>query len=164
MDALLDKGNSRRAAEERRLEQLGDSVRRYEESRHPIDSPSKADLFRFLLGAREVTHAKLAKETHIPGSALREILRGDREADAREARALGNYFCLQPSFFRAEKRTVTVIYPQHHIFGPIAGPKKREAPKVRTVPIRMSRRFVGYYPQQTASRSPAETRLVGAFG
>ncbi len=163
IDELLDKGSARSKAEEDRLEELSESVHRYEQTHHPIQIPPTVELFRSLLAARQLTARSLARETGIPVSVMAAILRGERQATTDEARILARYFSLEPSFFREEKKAAKVTFPKRDLFRPVAKPKGGKRAKVYTLKFGPACPLAGHY-QRTHRRGPSGFEYEEVFG
>ena len=79
------------------LDTLGTVIHAWEEQRHPIPAVSGADLLQFLMDEHDLTLSDLP-EIGAP-NAVTEILKGGRELDAGQIRALAKRFGVSPSAF-----------------------------------------------------------------
>ena len=79
------------------LDTLGTLIRVYEEEHHPIPACSGADVLRFLMEEHGLTQSDLP-EVGSQG-VVSEILRGKRELNARQIRALATRFHVSPAVF-----------------------------------------------------------------
>lgn len=79
------------------LDTLGTVIHAWEERRHPIPAVSGADLLQFLMDEHDLTVSDLP-EIGAP-NAVTEILKGGRELDAGQIRALAKRFGVSPSAF-----------------------------------------------------------------
>ncbi len=77
MDRLLAKGKPDEG-EEMYLDALSDLAGAYEDEHCPIQPASDADMLRHLMEAKDVTQAKLSRETGLPKSSLSEVLAGKK--------------------------------------------------------------------------------------
>ena len=108
INSLLDRGDSLSSAEENELDALSDRVREYEMAHHPIRKAALVDIFRFLMDAKGVTVAQVARATGIPRADVAAMVAGKKPAVGRKAQALGHYFRVRPSLFRAREVTEKV--------------------------------------------------------
>ena len=79
------------------LDTLGTVVHAWEEQHHPIPAAGGTDLLRFLMEEHDLTVSDLP-EIGSP-NAVTEILKGARELDAGQIRALAERFGVSPSAF-----------------------------------------------------------------
>ena len=79
------------------LDTLGTLIHAYEEEHHPIPACSGADVLRFLMEEHGLTQSDLP-EVGSQG-VVSEILRGKRELNARQIRALATRFHVSPAVF-----------------------------------------------------------------
>jgi HTH-type transcriptional regulator/antitoxin HigA len=79
------------------LDTLGTVMHAYEEEHHPIPECSGADVLRFLMEEHALTQSDLP-EVGSQG-VVSEILRGKRELNVRQVRALAERFHLSPAVF-----------------------------------------------------------------
>lgn len=79
------------------LDTLGTVIHAWEEQHHPIPPVSGADLLRFLMDEHGLTLSDLP-EVGAP-DAVTEILKGARELNAGQMRALAERFGVSPSAF-----------------------------------------------------------------
>ena len=79
------------------LDTLGTLVHDYEEQHHPMPQASGADVLRFLMEEHGLTQANLP-EIGSQG-VVSDILRGKRELNVRQIRALSERFHVSPAVF-----------------------------------------------------------------
>jgi HTH-type transcriptional regulator / antitoxin HigA len=79
------------------LDTLGTLIHAYEEEHHPIPECSGADVLRFLMEEHGLTQSDLS-EIGSQG-VVSEILRGKRELNVRQMRALATRFHVSPAVF-----------------------------------------------------------------
>ena len=79
------------------LDTLGTLIHAYEEDHHPIPECSGADVLRFLMEEHGLTQSDLP-EIGSQG-VISEILRGKRELNVRQIRALATRFHVSPAVF-----------------------------------------------------------------
>ena len=79
------------------LDTLGTLVHDYEEQHHPMPQVSGADILRFLMEEHGLTQADLP-EIGSQG-VVSDILRGKRELNVRQIRALAERFHVSPAVF-----------------------------------------------------------------
>ena len=79
------------------LDTLGTLIHAYEEEHHPIPECSGADVLRFLMEEHSLTQSDLP-EIGSQG-VVSEILRGKRELNVRQIRALATRFHVSPAVF-----------------------------------------------------------------
>jgi len=79
------------------LDTLGTLIHAYEEEHHPIPESSGADVLRFLMEEHGLTQSDLP-EIGSQG-VVSEILRGKRELNVRQIRALATRFHVSPAVF-----------------------------------------------------------------
>src|SRR5262245_20990919 len=79
------------------LDTLGTLIHAYEEEHHPIPECSGVDVLRFLMEEHALTQSDL-KEIGSQG-VVSEILRGKRELNVRQIRALAARFQVSPAVF-----------------------------------------------------------------
>jgi HTH-type transcriptional regulator/antitoxin HigA len=79
------------------LDTLGTLIHAYEEEHHPIPECSGADVLRFLMEEHGLTQSDLP-EIGSQG-VISEILRGKRELNVRQIRALATRFHVSPAVF-----------------------------------------------------------------
>ena len=91
MDRLLARGRLD-AGEEMYLDALSDLVGTYEDSHHPIEPASDADLLRHLMEAKRLTQIQLSRDTRIAKSTISEILAGKKSFSRQIIRKLADYF------------------------------------------------------------------------
>lgn len=100
MDRLLAKGDLA-VGEEMYLDALSDLVAAFEDSRHPIEPASDADMLRHLLEAKGITQAELSKETGLAKSSVSEVLSGKKPFSRQMIRRLAEYFNVDVSVLAA---------------------------------------------------------------
>ena len=81
------------------LDVLSDLVEKYEAAEHPMPRVSDADMLRHLIGARDITQAKLAADVGIPDSTVSEVLAGKRRLTRKHIGVLAKYFGVSPNVF-----------------------------------------------------------------
>jgi HTH-type transcriptional regulator/antitoxin HigA len=79
------------------LDTLGTLIHAYEEEHHPIPECSGVDVLRFLMEEHDLTQSDLP-EIGSQGM-VSEILRGKRELNVRQIRALAKRFHVSPGVF-----------------------------------------------------------------
>jgi len=79
------------------LDTLGTLIHAYEEEHHPIPECSGVDVLRFLMEKHDLTQSDLP-EIGSQG-VVSEILRGKRELNVRQIRALARRFHVSPGVF-----------------------------------------------------------------
>jgi len=79
------------------LDTLGTLIYAYEEEHHPIPECSGVDVLRFLMEEHGLTQADLPEIGS--QSVVSEVLRGQRELNIRQIRALATRFQLSPAVF-----------------------------------------------------------------
>ena len=79
------------------LDTLGTLIHTYEEEHHPIPECSGVDILRFLMEEHDLTQSDLP-EIGSQG-VVSEILRGKRELNVRQIRALAKRFHVSPGVF-----------------------------------------------------------------
>ena len=79
------------------LDTLGTLIHAYEEEHHPIPECSGVDVLRFLMEEHDLTQSDLP-EIGSQG-VVSEILRGKRELNVRQIRALAKRFHVSPGVF-----------------------------------------------------------------
>lgn len=79
------------------LDTLGTLIHAYEEEHHPIPECSGVDILRFLMEEHDLTQSDLP-EIGSQG-VVSEILRGKRELNVRQIRALAKRFHVSPGVF-----------------------------------------------------------------
>ncbi len=99
IDSLLDRGNALPDSDQKRLESLSDSVRRYESVHHPIPEPPGADILRHLLDANKITARQCAATTGVAYRSVSAFLAGKRDLTRDEAEKIASHFRLEPSIF-----------------------------------------------------------------
>ena len=98
IDSLLDR--DRLSGPERDyLEVLGDLVERYEEKRQPISPLPDAEMLRYLMEAKGVSQARVARETGISGSTLSAVISGTRRLTRDHIGKLARYFSVGSGVF-----------------------------------------------------------------
>ena len=79
------------------LDTLGTLIHAYEEEHHPIPECSGVDVLRFLMDEHDLTQSDVP-EIGSQG-VVSEVLRGKRELNIRQIRALAKRFQVSPSVF-----------------------------------------------------------------
>ena len=79
------------------LDTLGTLIHAYEEEHHPIPESSGVDVLRFLMDEHDLTQSDLP-EIGSQG-VVSEVLRGKRELNIRQIRALATRFQVSPAVF-----------------------------------------------------------------
>jgi HTH-type transcriptional regulator/antitoxin HigA len=79
------------------LDTLGTLIHAYEEEHHPIPACSGVDVLRFLIDEHDLTQSDLP-EIGSQG-VVSEVLRGKRELNIRQIRALAKRFQVSPAVF-----------------------------------------------------------------
>lgn len=89
------------ADEDGYLDVLSDLVERYEAEVHGIDtdSLSNADMLRYLIEAKGVTQAEVARAAGIAPQTVSQILAGKRQIPRARIKVLAEFFGLRPSVF-----------------------------------------------------------------
>lgn len=100
MDRLLAKTNLD-LGEETYLEALSDLVAAYEDEYHAIEPASDSDMLRHLLEAKDISQARLSRDTSIPKSTISEVLAGKRRFSRQMIRKLADYFKVDVSVLAA---------------------------------------------------------------
>jgi antitoxin component HigA of HigAB toxin-antitoxin module len=98
IDDLLSRSR-RSQAESRRLEELSDAVRAYEQKNLPVAERSIAQRLRYLLEIHGVGVAEIAETAGISQASLTGVLRGTAKFNQEEAERLGKHFGLEPATF-----------------------------------------------------------------
>jgi HTH-type transcriptional regulator / antitoxin HigA len=83
------------------LDGLSDLVADYEDEHHAIAPASDAEMLRHLMEARDVTQAKLHRDTGIAKSTISEILAGRKTFSPQLIRKLADYFQVDVSVLAA---------------------------------------------------------------
>ncbi len=81
------------------LDVLSDLVEKYESEEHPMPPVSDADMLRHLIGARDITQARLASDVGISDSTISEVLAGKRKLTRKHIGAIAKYFGVSTSVF-----------------------------------------------------------------
>jgi HTH-type transcriptional regulator/antitoxin HigA len=84
------------------LDVLSDQVERYEAQEHPMRPATNAETLRYLMDARGLTQARLAKALHIQPSLVSEVLSGKKGLSKANITALARYFSVSPAVFFPE--------------------------------------------------------------
>ncbi len=100
MDRLLARGQLD-DGEEMYLDALGDLVAAFEDIHHAIEPASDADMLRHLLEAKDVTQARLSRETGLAKSSVSEVLAGKKPFSRQMMRKLADYFQVDLSVLAA---------------------------------------------------------------
>jgi HTH-type transcriptional regulator / antitoxin HigA len=99
---LMSRGPELPQAESELLEILSLLVAQYESMQPLIRDASPAEMLAFLLDARGVSNAAVARETGIPRSVITDILAGRRRISMANVAKLAKYFHVSPAVFIAE--------------------------------------------------------------
>ena len=99
---LMSGGPNLPQAESELLEILSLLVAQYESTEHAIRDASPAEMLAFLIDARGVSNAAVARETGIPRSVITDILAGRRNISTANVAKLAAYFHVSPAVFIAE--------------------------------------------------------------
>jgi HTH-type transcriptional regulator/antitoxin HigA len=100
MDRLLAKGKLD-GGEAMYLDALSDLAATYEDTHHPIEPASDADMLRHLMEAKGVSQAQLSRDTKIPKSTVSEVLSGKKPFSRQMIRKLSDYFGIDVSVLAA---------------------------------------------------------------
>lgn len=100
IDRLLAQGELD-AGEEMYLDALSDLVAAFEDAHYPIAPASDADMLRHLMEARDITQARLSRETGIAKSTISEVLAGKKAFSRQLIRKLADYFHVDVSVLAA---------------------------------------------------------------
>jgi len=87
--------------EEMYLDALSDLVGAYEDDHFQIEPASDADMLRHLIEIKEVTPARLSRETGLPKSSISEVLAGKKPFSRQMIRTLAGYFKVDVSVLAA---------------------------------------------------------------
>lgn len=99
---LMSAGPELPQAESELLEILSLLVAQYESTEHAIRDASPAEMLAFLIDARGVSNATVARETGIPRSVITDVLAGRRRISTTNVAKLAKYFHVSPAVFIAE--------------------------------------------------------------
>lgn len=97
IDELLDRKRTRE--EEAYLEVLGQLVEAYEDTAHPIEPASDAELLADLLESNQLTQTRLAKIAGIAESTVSAVLNGSRRLTRRQIGLLSRAFGIPADVF-----------------------------------------------------------------
>jgi HTH-type transcriptional regulator/antitoxin HigA len=100
MDRLLARGELDEG-EEIYLDALSDLVAAYEDLHYAIEPASDAEMLRHLMEAKNVTQARLSRDTAVPKSTVSEILAGKKPYSRHVIRKLADYFGVDASVLAA---------------------------------------------------------------
>ena len=81
------------------LDALGDLVHSYESRIDPEPVVSPADLLRFLMESASVTQKQVSDGTGLSQPTISDLICGRRPASRKAAKALGEFFKVDPSAF-----------------------------------------------------------------
>jgi HTH-type transcriptional regulator/antitoxin HigA len=84
------------------LDVLSDQVERYEAQEHPLRPATNAETLRYLMEARGLTQAQLARDLHLQPSLVSEVLAGKKGLSKANIAALARYFRVSPAVFFPE--------------------------------------------------------------
>ncbi|HEU5431729.1 MAG TPA: helix-turn-helix domain-containing protein [Thermomicrobiales bacterium] len=87
------------------LDVLGDLIRKYEKSAHPIEPASDSEMLKHLLESRDFSQIDLHKATGIAISTISAILSGKRRLSRRHIAALSAFFHVSADSFAAPTPT-----------------------------------------------------------
>jgi len=99
---LMSLGAELPQAESELLEILSLLVAQYESLEDSIRDASPAEMLAYLIDARGVSNATVARETEIPRSVITDILAGRRNISIANVAKLARYFQVSPAAFIAE--------------------------------------------------------------
>ena len=99
MEKLMKSKLSR--AERELSEVLGTLIVQYESEHYPTPDVSPDEMLAFLIDARGVTGADVARATGIPRSTIAHVLAGRRNISTTNVAKLADYFNVSPSVFIA---------------------------------------------------------------
>jgi HTH-type transcriptional regulator/antitoxin HigA len=99
VDELTDRLDTLAEEERDYLDVLSDLIERYEDEHVPIPTPSDAELLRYLIEAKGVTQAQVAKDCGIVDSTISAVLAGRRNLNRDHIGKLSRYFHVEPSVF-----------------------------------------------------------------
>jgi HTH-type transcriptional regulator / antitoxin HigA len=114
---LMSAGPELPQAESEVLEILSLLVAQYESTEHSIRDASPAEMLAFLIDARGVTNAAVARETGIPRSMITDILAGRRNISTANVAKFAKFLHVSPAVFIAEPTTQS----------PVSGRRRRRA-------------------------------------
>lgn len=98
VDYLIDR-KQMNADEKDYLAVLADLIEKYEDVHYPMEKPVEKDMLRFLLEAKGVTQAQVAKDCRIAESTISEVLKGVRKLNRNHIAKLSAYFHVEPGVF-----------------------------------------------------------------
>ncbi|HZZ76927.1 MAG TPA: helix-turn-helix domain-containing protein [Gemmataceae bacterium] len=81
------------------LDVLSDLIEKYESEHVVFERVCESDMLRFLIEAKGVTQAKVAKDCRIAESTISEILAGERKMNRNHIAKLAAYFNVGPGVF-----------------------------------------------------------------
>ena len=99
---LMSAGPTLPQAESELLEILSLLVAQYESTEYSIRDASPAEMLAFLIDARGVSNAAVAREAGIPRSVITDILAGRRNISTANVAKLAKYFHVSPAVFIVE--------------------------------------------------------------
>ena len=99
---LMSGGSELPQAESELLEILSLLVAQYESTEHAIRDASPAEMLAFLIDARGVSNAAVARETRIPRSVITDILAGRRSVSTANVAKFAKFFHVSPAVFIAD--------------------------------------------------------------
>lgn len=102
IDSLLSKPHLD-SAEEDYLDVLGDLVKRFESTNHPLAPVSDAELLAHLIEAKGVTQTEVSTATSIVVSTISDVLAGKRTLSRRHIGKLARYFGVAPTVFKFDE-------------------------------------------------------------
>lgn len=98
LDTLLARGELDQGSEIY-LDALSDLVASYEDAHHAIEPASDADMLRHFLEAKEISQARLSRETGLAKSSISEVLAGKKPLSRQMIRKLAEYFQVDRTLF-----------------------------------------------------------------
>lgn len=102
---LMSGGSQLPQAESELLEILSLLVAQYESRERAVRDASPAEMLGFLIDARGVSNATVARETGISRSMITDVLAGRRRISMANVAKLAKYFHVSPTVFIAEPKT-----------------------------------------------------------
>jgi HTH-type transcriptional regulator/antitoxin HigA len=102
IEKLMSGGTDLPQPESELLEILSLLVAQYESTEHAIRDASPAEMLAFLIDARGVSNATIAREAGIPRSVITDVLAGRRAISTANVAKLAKYFHVSPAVFIAE--------------------------------------------------------------
>lgn len=103
IDELMENGTSLPRAESEMLDVLSLLAEQYESSNFPLRDATSAEVLAYLLNARGVSNAAVARATGIARSLITDVLAGRRKISMANVAKLADYFNVSPAVFIAEE-------------------------------------------------------------